>query len=388
MYRMGGCTLPGENFALRLKEIQDKVSESLQFSIDSISALREDERQRLDEIRSRREVVQKEIKEAIASVDRAEKEYRNSRLELLAASRTGNEQAEKETYEKAMALMKARGACEEREKFLSGQREELAREERRCEKMIARSEEMGNRFRIALNMLSFDFSEDSAAPLSPREEDIFTGLRLAERESISLARDLHDGPIQTFSATGLMMDLASEYLARNDFEKARLELARSRENLASALSDFRSFLFQLNPSGLKEGLDVALSRLASQSGKVKGTEVRYAVEGRADTLSLPLRTAVFKIIQQAVLNAVGSGRAGKVRIAVSIGKEVLRVKVADDGVGFDVEKERREASARGSWGLVNMEARAQTIRGELSIESEPGRGTVVSLTVPLNGRGK
>lgn len=380
--------MPADNFALRLREIQNKVSESLQFSIDSISTLREDERQRLNEIRSRRELLQKEIEDVIASVDRAEKEYRKSRLELLAASRKGNEQIEKEAYEKAMSLMKARGACEEREKFLSGQREDLAREERRCEKMVARSEEMGNRFRVALNMLSSEFPEDAGETLSPREEDLFVGLRLAERESISLARDLHDGPIQSFSATGLMMDLASEYLTRNDFEKARQELARSRENLAGALSDFRSFLFQLNPSGLKEGLDVALSRLASQSGNVKGTEVRYAVEGRSDTLSLPLRTAVFKIIQQAVMNAVGSGSASKVRIAVSIGKDVLRAKVADDGVGFDVEKERKEASARGSWGLMNMEARAQMIRGELSISSEPGKGTVVSLTVPLKGREK
>ncbi len=380
--------MPAEDFALRLKEIQDKVSESLQFSIDSISALREDERQRLAEVRSRREALQREIEDVIASVDRAEREYRNSRLELLAASRRGNEQVEKEAYEKAMGLMKARGAWEEREKFLAGQREDLAREERRSEKLIARSEEMGNRFRVALNMLRFDLSDDLAINLSPEQEDISAGLRLAERESISFARELHDGPIQNFSATGLMMDLASEYLSRNDFEKAREELARSRENLAGALSDFRSFLFQLNPSGLKEGLDVALSRLASQSGSFKGTEIRYAVEGRSDTLSLPLRTAVFKIIQQAVMNAVKSGRARKVRIAVSIGTDFLRAKVADDGVGFDVEKERKEAPARGSWGLMNMEARAQMIGGELSIVSEPEKGTVVSLTIPFNGRRK
>ena len=380
--------MPAADFVLRLKEIQDRVSESIQLSIDSISALREDERQRLDEIRCRRESLQKEIEDVIASVDRAEREYRTSRLELLAASRRGNETIEKEAYEKAMSLMKARGACEEREKFLAGQREDLGREERRSEKMIARSEEMGNRFRVALNMLSFDLSKDSGDVLSPEEEDIFVGLRLAERESISLARELHDGPIQSFSAAGLMMDLASEYISRNDFEKARQELARSRENLAGALSDFRSFLFQLNPSGLKEGLDVALSRLASQSGTFKGTEVRYAVEGRSDTLSLSLRTAVFKIIQQAVMNAVRNGRARKVRIAVSIGKDAMRAKVADDGVGFDVEKERKDAPARGSWGLLNMEARAQMIGGELSIVSAPEKGTIVSLTVPLDGIGK
>ena len=372
-----------DDMAMRLKEIQDKVSESLQYSIDSLVTLREEERERLFEIRTRREGVQKELNEVIVASDKAEAEYRRSRQILLDASRSGNESREKEAYERAMNLMKIRGAFEEREKHLAAQRDDLDREERRIERLIARSEEMGNRFRVVLNLLSFSIGDEGSGSLSAEQREFSAGLLLAERESVSLARELHDGPIQKFSAAGLMIDLAGEFLSRGDFGKAKEELARTRNHIGDALEEFRSFLFQLNPTGLKEGFDVALSRLVSQMSALPGTDVRYAVEGQSDLISLPMRTTVFKIIQQAVVNAVKNGHARRIRILVSIGREMLRVKIADDGLGFDVDKVRSEAEEKGAWGLVNMEDRASMIGGEFTVTSEPGKGTTVSLAVPL-----
>ena len=372
-----------DDTAMRLKEIQDKVSESLQYSIDSLVTLREEERERLFEIRTRREGVQKELNEVIVASEKAEAEYRRSRQVLLDASRSGNESREKEAYERAMNLMKIRGAFEEREKYLAAQRDDLDREERRIERLIARSEEMGNRFRVVLNLLSFSIEDEGSGSFSPEQREFSAGLLLAERESVSLARELHDGPIQKFSAAGLMIDLAGEFLSRGDFGKAKEELARTRNHIGDALEEFRSFLFQLNPTGLKEGFDVALSRLVSQMSALPGTDVRYAVEGQSDLISLPMRTTVFKIIQQAVVNAVKNGHARRIRILVSIGREMLRVKIADDGLGFDVDKVRSEAEEKGAWGLVNMEDRASMIGGEFTVTSEPGKGTTVSLAVPL-----
>jgi two-component system sensor histidine kinase DegS len=372
-----------DDMAMRLKEIQDKVSESLQYSIDSLVTLREEERERHFELRTRREGVQKELNEVIVASEKAEAEYRRSRQVLLDASRSGNESREKEAYERAMNLMKIRGAFEEREKHLAAQRDDLDREERRIERLIARSEEMGNRFRVVLNLLNFSIEDEGSGTLSPEQKEFSAGLLLAERESISLSRELHDGPIQKFSAAGLMIDLAGEFLSRGDFGKAKEELARTRSHIGDALEEFRSFLFQLNPTGLKEGFDVALSRLVAQTSSLSGADVRYAVEGQSDLISLPMRTTVFKIIQQAVVNAVKNGKARRIRVLVSIGREMLRVKIVDDGLGFDVEKVRSEAEEKGAWGLVNMEDRAAMIGGEFSVLSEPGKGATVSLAVPL-----
>ena len=83
------------------------------------------------------------------------------------------------------------------------------------------------------------------------------------------------------------------------------------------------------------------------------------------------------------MNAVRAGKAKNVKIMACIGVDVLRVKVVDDGVGFDVAKERDLAEERGTWGLVNMEERARLIGGSVSIASEPSRGTTVLLETPL-----
>ena len=373
--------LPLDELSRKLKEIQDKMSEALHYSIDSISSLREEERERLFEVRTRKEDLIRELNEVIVAADKAESEYRRSREELLVASRSGNEKREKDAYERAMHLMKIRGAFEEREKLLARQRDDLAREERRIEKLLVRSEEMGNRFRVALNLLSMNLEGES--PASSDENGLLAGMLLAERESVSLSRDLHDGPIQKFSSIGLMIDLSKEYLDRGDFVRAGEELGRTRAHLADALLEARSFLFQLNPSGLKEGLHTPLSRLASQVRSFSGCDVRFSIEGRADVLSLQVRTAVFKIVQQAVMNAVRGGKAKNVKIMAGIGGDALRVKVLDDGIGFDVAKERELAEERGTWGLVNMEERARLIGGSVSITSEPGRGTTVLLEMPL-----
>ena len=373
--------LPLDELSRKLKEIQDKMSEALHYSIDSISSLREEERERLFEVRTRKEDLIRELNEVIVAADKAESEYRRSREELLVASRSGNEKREKDAYERAMHLMKIRGAFEEREKLLARQRDDLAREERRIEKLLVRSEEMGNRFRVALNLLSMNLEGES--PASSDENGLLAGMLLAERESVSLSRDLHDGPIQKFSSIGLMIDLSKEYLDRGDFVRAGEELGRTRAHLADALLEARSFLFQLNPSGLKEGLHTPLSRLASQVRSFSGCDVRFSIEGRADVLSLQVRTAVFKIVQQAVMNAVRGGKAKNVKIMAGIGGDALRVKVLDDGIGFDVAKERELAEERGTWGLVNMEERARLIGGSVSITSEPGRGSTVFLEVSL-----
>ncbi len=371
------------NAAARLKEIQDKVNESLQYSIDNLAALMDEESERLFDIRTRREAVRKEHEEVLAAAEKAEGEYRRARQTLLSAARSGDEAWEKEAYERAMNLMKIRGAFEEREKLLAAQAGELDREERRTERILRRTREMGNRFRVVLNLLNTSLDEEDPSSAFGLN-GCGIGIRLAERESASLARDLHDGPIQKFSAAGLMIDLAAEYLSRGDFERAKTELARTRSHISDAMDEFRSFLFQLNPTGLKDGFEAALRRLASSVVVISGADMKFSVEGAADESPMPLRSSVFKIIQEAVTNSVKNGRARRIRVLVSAGPGMLKANITDDGTGFDVEKTLAEAGEKGAWGLLNMRERAALLGGELNISSEPGRGTTVTLAVPLH----
>jgi two-component system sensor histidine kinase DegS len=370
-----------DDVAEKILKIQEEVSESLQSSIDSVGQLREEEMTRLFEVRSRREEIQQELQDVIVAVDRAEREYRRSRQQLLDATRSGDEALEKESYEKAAHLMKVRGTFEERERMLSRTRDDLAREERRIEKLIAMSEEMANRFRLALNLMSTSI-EQFMGDYSGQTM-MTAALRIAEQESLSLARDLHDGLAQRIASSCLVTDLVRQHVDAEQYPNLGKELDHLKEELRETESDVRSFLFRLNPSGLREGFHGALARLASQVEQMTGAKLRFAVEGKENILSDLLRVNVFRIIHQAVVNAVKNGKAREVRLALSVGVEALRARISDDGLGFDVEQARREAESRGSYGLRTMEERARIAGGTLSVASSSGRGTVVSLVIPL-----
>mgnify|MGYP003586749763 CR=1 FL=1 len=248
---------------------------------------------------------------------------------------------------------------------------------------LSRHAEAGNRFRIALNLIRQTPADSLRDGNVPREESLGTGARLAERESTSLAGDLHDGPVQRFAAAGLMVDLAREYLARGDLAKAGAELSKARSVLNEGLGEMRSFLFQLAPSGLKEGFHEALSRLARDMKSFASADVSFSVESSASRIPLQLRTAVFRVVSQAAANAVRHGGAGKVDIRLAVEGDALMGEVRDDGAGFDVKAGRRSAEKRGALGLASMEDRIRLLGGEFCIWSEPGKGTVVRFSVPL-----
>jgi two-component system sensor histidine kinase DegS len=116
---------------------------------------------------------------------------------------------------------------------------------------------------------------------------------------------------------------------------------------------------------------------------MNGTILRFSVEGKENTLSELLRVNVFRILHQAVMNAVKNGKAREIRLVLSVGLEALRARISDDGLGFDVEKAKLEAEAKESYGLRTMEERARIAGGKLSIASTPGKGSIVSLVIPL-----
>lgn len=369
---------------VKLQKVQEKVSETLTESLDFIASLREDKLEHLHEVRMKRASLQKELEDVIIASQNAEEEYRKSRMELMEASRSNNKQCEQDAYNRAAHLMKIRGAFEEREKSLCRMRDDLDREERRTENFLERSEHVANRFRVALEFISSNIDEALGASENYDLNSMKMACQLAERESRALARDLHDGPVQRFSSAVLQLETAQEYIKGGDINEAVSELEKTRNQIQEALGDIRALLFQLNPTGLSEGLDSALDRLAKQVWSSGGPEVCVRIEGDQRKVPLSFRRPIFKIIHQAVANAFLHGKAREVSVRIDILNDVMRVRISDDGRGFDVKKERMQAAERGSYGLISMEERAMMIGGNLRIESEPGRGTAIHLSVPLS----
>jgi len=200
-----------------------------------------------------------------------------------------------------------------------------------------------------------------------------------------LARDLHDGPAQMLASMIMTVEFIQRLLNRFP-ERVPEELADLHRLGERALYQVRTLLFELRPviletRGLGPALEAYVERQQSEGGLKYHLDVGgLAVGGR---LIPTAERTIFDIVQEAVGNVKKHAQAQNVWIALAVADDHLLVGVRDDGRGFDVERMKAEYAQRSSLGMLNMEERAQAVGGRLSIQSQPGAGTTMGLSAPL-----
>jgi signal transduction histidine kinase len=144
----------------------------------------------------------------------------------------------------------------------------------------------------------------------------------------------------------------------------------------------RHLIFELRPTSLDRGLAPALREYAETVGAEEaGPE--YHVEDSMEAEPSPeIRGAVYRIVVEALRNVRSHARAHRVDIAVATEEGGVQATVRDDGVGFDVDEVARSP---GHVGLTTMRDRAETLGGRFEVQSEPGRGSTVTIWVPEAG---
>jgi two-component system sensor histidine kinase DegS len=362
-------------------DIEERISRFLQDSLDELYLFRQEEAGQLEEVREHVRALSLELRELATAIDQTARDYERSREELRESSKVGVA-AEQASYERASEFMKTRGSLEERYRLLTAQKNGLQQEGRRLERLVSKSEKTGNRLRMVLNLISTSDEFTEIAVDAQNSETLSAAFQLAEREASMFARELHDGPSQTFSSVGLILEMGREYLNRGDADMALGEIDRALEQTRNGLGEIRSLLFSLNPTGIQDGFELPLRRLASQLRQMWGSELTFTLSGDMDELPVNVRSGAFKTLHQAVTNAARHG-ATEVRVTIGYAKKSLRVRVTDNGKGFDVERERQAAKERGSYGLINMEDRMKMLGGKISISSVINKGSRVSFSVPI-----
>jgi two-component system sensor histidine kinase DegS len=201
-----------------------------------------------------------------------------------------------------------------------------------------------------------------------------------EAERSRLAREIHDGPAQALTNTLLRLQFLEGILAARPDEAAR-ELALTRTSVRESLRDVRRFIFNLRPASLKEvGLVGTLQRMISEYREHTELEVQVSLP---ETLELDpdQELVVFRVVQEALHNIQKHASAARVEVEVARRPGGWVITVADDGRGF------MPASAQGrpeiGSGLVSMRERAAIAGGSLEVTSAAGRGTRLTLTIPL-----
>jgi signal transduction histidine kinase len=199
-------------------------------------------------------------------------------------------------------------------------------------------------------------------------------LRAQENERRSLARELHDEIGQSLSAI-LMETEGAEFADPAGHVRGHLD---SIKGLAEkTVNQVRDLALLLRPSMLDDlGLAPALNWHARETSKRTGLNVAVSADDAIDSLPDEHRTCIYRLVQEAVNNAVRHANARAIEVSVRKDGRKVNVTVQDDGAGFDTRFMR-------GLGLLGMEERVRRLGGRLKITSEPGRGTLVHAVLPV-----
>jgi signal transduction histidine kinase len=206
-------------------------------------------------------------------------------------------------------------------------------------------------------------------------------LTAQEDERKRLGRDLHDGVGQTLTAIVLTLDAAESTLwagERAPSAMARSGIGRAQELAAIALDETRDVAYRLRPARFVEtGLVAAVRRLADTAG-IPIAVVADPDLARTGILDPEDEMGVYRVIQEALSNAIRHAHSQSVKIEIASDGFMLTVRISDDGVGFDAK-----ATEDRGLGLAGMRERALILRAAFAIESSPGKGSTIAMTVPL-----
>ena len=197
-----------------------------------------------------------------------------------------------------------------------------------------------------------------------------------ERERRRIARELHDDIGQRLALLTVELDQIDNGVTRNVTQSVRSLVTQS----TALARDIQSLSHRLHSSKLEYlGLASAAASFCKETSTQFAVQIIFRNEGIPDGLCPHTALAVFRVLQEAINNALKHSAAGHIAVVLRKSTGGIELEVRDSGIGFDLA----DARARGGLGLISMEERMKLIGGELQVRSEEGGGTTVWAYAPL-----
>jgi signal transduction histidine kinase len=215
-------------------------------------------------------------------------------------------------------------------------------------------------------------------------------LQIQEQERHSLALELHDQVGQELASLVLSLTRCEHEMASAGQSSARSVVQEGIEIARAAYGDIHNLALDLRPAMLDRlGLIPTLQWYARQQAKHSGCEITLEADAFPVVLPSDVLIAAFRIVQEAVSNAVRHARARRIEIQARYRPARIELQIRDDGAGFDseagfeVEQTGELQEPRVGLGLIGIRQRAQDVGGQVSIDSAPGSGTQIVAVLPL-----
>lgn len=200
---------------------------------------------------------------------------------------------------------------------------------------------------------------------------------MEERER--LAQDLHDLVTQSLYSLTLLAEAARRMIRAGKPERAGEHITRLGENAQDALKEIRLLVYKLRPDALeREGLVGAIQQRLGAVERRAGVKA-HLIANETIKLSPPLEEGLYCIALEALNNALKHAKASSVTVRIQVVNNSVELEVKDNGIGFD----QTRVNGREGMGLASMLERARRLGGIMCVQSSPGKGTLVSVRLPI-----
>jgi two-component system sensor histidine kinase NreB len=207
-----------------------------------------------------------------------------------------------------------------------------------------------------------------------------------------LARDLHDVVIQqliglSYKFSETRKKLSGESKGEDVRQEVQDDLKSFQEGLIETVSKLRSVMRDLRPVGLDdlgltEAFEAELTRLQREIDP-KGPKIEWDLERTDEPISYLVKINLFRIAQEAVKNAIAHAEAKSIKVVLRFYDDTGTLEIIDDGIGFNVPGRLSQFAQTNHYGLLGIYERASSIDGQLIVESQSNRGTMVSIHFQL-----
>lgn len=367
-----------------LDSIYDELLTKMEQSKKDIFIISEQSRQGYEEMKDDMEDVRQNITSIIKTGDLLEEKTRAARRRLAEVSSSFisyTEEQIRQSYENANDLQVQLSANRSEEKKYRQKRDRLQRRLQTLLQTIERAEKLVNQLNITMNYLSSDLEEVEDAIEKPQliHDYSLRIIEAQEEERKRLSREIHDGPAQMMANVLLRSDLIERTYREKGAEQAFREISSLKEMVRHALTEVRRIIYDLRPMALDDlGLVPTLRKYLETIGDYNpGTILSFDSNGTEIRLPSSYETAIFRLVQEAISNAVRHGKATSIEVKLEWLKEHVSISVNDNGTGFDQSLVKNQ-----SFGLIGMKERIDLVKGTFIINSSLGEGTVLMFQIP------
>jgi two-component system, NarL family, sensor kinase len=207
-----------------------------------------------------------------------------------------------------------------------------------------------------------------------RQEVLQTQLEIQEQTLANVAQEIHDN-------TGQLLSLIKLNIATTDVaqpEKAKVKLDDTLALVTQVMGGIRQLSHTLDTGFVERlGLQAAIAHQLDLVKKTDALHTQLEVTGQPERADAQKELICFRMVQESLNNILKHARAQNIKVSLRYQPQQLRIVITDDGVGFDT------AAASGGIGLSNLQNRARMIGAVYHLQSEPGKGTVITIELPL-----